>query len=129
MSDIRSFLEAHLDAIPGDAEKAEKLREALDLALGQSKTVWRLIECKHCGKSKKYEVDFPNPAAIARAIKDLVELTKGKVPEQVNVSVKWEGLPVAELPTEELQRIAAREVVDDAEWSEVPALPAATSAD
>lgn len=125
MTDIRTAVEAHLDGIPADPERMAKLQEALDLALGQSKTVWRLIECPHCRRKKKHEIDFPNPAAIARALRDLVEMTKGKVPEQVTVRHEFDTLHIQELPTEELHRLAERVV--DAEFAEVEpaALPPA----
>lgn len=121
MSDIRSFVENHLDAIPSDEGKAQALREALDLALGQQKKVWRTITCKHCTRMGKYEVEVPFSAGIARSIRDLVELTKGKVPEQVNVSHTLELLPVAEMTTEDLHRLAQRtpEEVIEGEFTDI----------
>jgi len=120
VADIRDFVEQHLDALPSDPERAARLREALDLALGQSRSVWRTVACKHCGRQGKYEVDFPNPAAVARALRDLIEVTKGKPAQEIAVSHTHELLPVRDLTTEELLRLASREVVDG-EFEEVGA--------
>ena len=117
MSDIRSRTEEYLDSLSQD-----QVDELLKLALLQQKTVWRLVECKHCGRQGKYEVEVPMPASIAKAIKDLGEFTKGKVPEQHIVDVRhWEHLDMKDWPTEALVAAANREVVEDAEYEALPA--------
>lgn len=117
MPDIRSRTEEYLDSLD-----EEKMRELLDLAMLQQKTVWRLVECKHCHRKGKYEVEVPMPASIAKAIKDLGEFTKGKVPEQVNVDVRhWQGIDMREWPTEALMAVATREVIEDGEFEALPA--------
>jgi len=117
VTDIRSEVESYLDAIGADPEKIQKLREMLDLALGQTKGVWILVTCKHCNRQGKYFEQIPVPAKAADVLVKLIEATKGKVPEQVTVRHEFDTLHVQELPTEELHRLAERVV--DGEFEEV----------
>lgn len=131
MTDIRQAVESHLDGIPADPERLKKLHELLDYALEPRKKVWVLVKCPHCTRSKKHLVEVPESSAVTAAVKaltGLIEATKGKVPIEVSVRHEFDTLHVRELPTEELHRIAAREVVD-AEYEDVTpvlALPSST---
>ena len=116
MSDIRTATEQYLDALP-----EEKLKELLDLAMLQTKQVYREITCRHCERRQKVLVDVPLPSSIAKAIKDLGEFTKGKVPERVQVDVNhWVGRDMSEWPEEALLAVAEGEIVD-AEYEALPA--------
>lgn len=116
MTDIRSDLEAHLDALTDDEK-----RELFRLATLQTKTVWRTVTCKHCKRQGKYEVDVPLPSSVSKALKDLIEVTKGKVPERHVVDVNhWIGRDYSEWPEEALRAVAAGEVIEDAQFEALP---------
>ena len=116
MSDIRSKTEQYLDSLP-----EEKLKELLDLAMLQTKQVYREITCRHCERRQKVLVDVPLPSSIAKAIKDLGEFTKGKVPERHVVDVNhWVGKDMRDWPEEALRAVASGEVIEDAEYEALP---------
>lgn len=119
MADIRSRTEEYLDSL-----SQEQVDDLLKIALLQQKTVWRMVECKHCHRKGKYEVEVPMPASIAKAIKDLGEFTKGKVPERHVVDVNhWIGKDYSEWPTEALVAVTQGEVIEEGEFEPVRALP------
>ena len=123
MADIRTRVEEYLDGLSED-----KVKELLELAMLQQKTVWRMVTCKHCNRPGKYEVDVPMPASIAKAIKDLGEFTKGKVPERHVVDVKhWIGRDYSEWPEEALRAVASGEVIEEGEFEPVRGLPERSS--
>ena len=123
MTDLRSHVESYIDTIPDNPDKSEKLQTLIDRALGSQKKAWVTIDCKHCGRTKKYEVDVPDTAAAIRALRDLIEMTKPKLPQKIEVTQRHtlEDLRqnIHEVPTEELLRLEA----EDAEYVDLPALP------
>lgn len=115
MSDFRKRVEDEIDAL-----SQEEIREIVRRSLGAQKKVWRTIRCKHCDRQGKYEVDVPVPNA-SRAVKDLGEFAKGKVPERRIIDVRqYKGLPADSWSTEALEAVAAGEEIEDGDWNALP---------
>lgn len=117
LTDIRKRVEERLDALT-----QEQVDALVDMGLYQTKKVYVEVTCRHCDRRQKALVDMPQPTNIAKAIKDLGEFTKGKVPEQHIVDVRhWEAVDMKDWPTEALIAAANREVIEDAEYEALPA--------
>ena len=122
MTDFRKRVEEEIDALT-----QEEVRAIVRQSLGAQKKVWRTIRCKHCERQGKYEVDVPVPNA-SKAVKDLGEFTKGKVPERHVVDVKhWIGRDYSEWPEEALRAVASGEVIEEGEFEPVRGLPERSS--
>jgi len=125
VSDIRSHIEDHLDDIARDPEKREKLNDLLDRALGQKTGDYFHVDCKHCKRAGKYWLEFPKTAKDVQAVKELVELTKGKVAQKIekNVTVTFD-VPMEDWTMDQLRQVASQEVIEDGDFEPL-ALPAA----
>jgi hypothetical protein len=124
--DIREHIEERLDSYVADPEKQEKLNAIIDRAFGQTKGDYFNVTCKHCHRDGKYWIEYPVTERDVKALKDMVELTKGKVAQKVDHTVKIEfDVPMEEWTDEQLRQVASMnvEVIEDGEF-EILGLPA-----